>query len=145
MDTRNVWRIMLVVVVAFSFTLGEANAQGRRGQGKGMPQYDKSTEVNLRGTVEKVESQTGKWGWTGTHLVVRFEAETLTVHVGPSRYLVQEEFDFAVGDEIELTGSRVRVEEREILIAREIRKGDKVLRLRNEQGIPVWSRSRWRY
>lgn len=136
---------MLGVVVAFSFSIGETDAQKRRGQGKGMPLYDASTEVTLRGTVERVESQIGKMGWNGTHLVVRFDAETLTVHVGPSPYLVQQGFIFAEGDFIEVTGSKVEFEGRDVLVGREIRKGDRVLTLRNRQGIPAWSRSRWRY
>lgn len=134
-----------MVVFAFSFSIGEAEAQKRRGQGKGMPLYDTSTEVTLRGTVEKVESQIGKMGWNGTHLVVRFEAGALTVHVGPSPYLVQQGFTFAQGDLIEVTGSRVKFEGLDVLVGREIRQGDRRLTLRNRQGIPAWSRSRWRY
>jgi hypothetical protein len=145
MKSQNVWRIILVLSVALSFFIGDAVAQKRRGQGKGMPMYDTSTEVTLRGTVEKVESKVGRMGWDGTHLVVRFEAETLTVHVGPSHYLVQQQFTFAEGDLIEVTGSRVKFEGSDILVGRQIRKGDRLLILRNDQGIPAWSRNRWRY
>jgi hypothetical protein len=136
---------MLVVVVAFFFTVGVGYTQRHGGQGMGMPRYDKSTEVNVSGTVEKVESHIGKMGWNGTHLVVRFEAETLTVHVGPTAYLAKKGFAFAEGDKIAVTGSRLPFEGHDILVAREIRKGDKLLTLRNGQGIPLWSRNRWRY
>ncbi|HKZ79081.1 MAG TPA: hypothetical protein VJ124_12325 [Pyrinomonadaceae bacterium] len=145
MKSLNVWRIMLAIVVLFSFTVGEAYAQRRRGQVKGTPRYDRTTEVTMRGTVEKVESQIGGMGWNGTHLVVRFEAETLKVLVGPSHYLAQKGFAFAVGDDVEVTGSKVKFEGHDILVTREIRKGDWWLTLRDKQGIPVWSRSRWRY
>lgn len=84
-------------------------------------------------------------GWNGTHLVVSFDTETLTVHVGPSNYLVQQGFSFAAGDQVEVTGARIKFEGSDVLIAREIRKGDKVLTLRNSQGIPAWSRNKWRY
>jgi hypothetical protein len=145
MKSQHVWRIILLVAVALTFTLVETSAQRRRGQGSGMPRYDTSTEVVVRGTVGKVESHTGRMGWAGTHLVVRFDAETLTVHVGPSSYLAQQGFSFAEGDQIEVTGSKVRFEGGDVLVAREIRVGDKSLTLRNRQGIPAWSRSRWRY
>ena len=136
---------MLVLVVVFTFTVGEAYAQRRQGQGKGMPRYDASTEVTVTGTVEKIESHIGRMGWNGTHVHVRFEAETLIVHVGPTPYLSQKGFTFAEGDQIEVIGSKVKFEGKDILVAREIKKGDKMLTLRNRRGVPVWSRSRWRY
>jgi hypothetical protein len=145
MKSMNVWRIILVVVVAFSFAVGQGYAQGRQGQRKGMPRYDASTEVTMKATVEKIESQIGKMGWNGTHLVVRFEGETLIVHVGPSHYLAQQGFAFAEGDQIEVTGSKVKFEGHDVLVAREIKKDGRLLTLRNRQGIPTWSRGRWRY
>lgn len=143
MNSHNVWR--LILLVALTFAVGLTYAQRRRGQGNEIPRYDTSTEVTMKGTVEKVESQIGKMGWNGTHLVVRFEAEALIVHVGPSSYLAQKRFSFAAGDQIEVTGSKIKFEGGDVLVAREIRKGDKLLTLRNQQGIPAWSKSRWRY
>ena len=145
MKSFNVWRIILLVVVAFTFTVGIGYTQWRAGQGMGMPRYDKSTEVTISGRVEKVESQIGKMGWNGTHLIVRFEAETLTVHVGPTVYVAKNGFAFAEGDKIDVTGSKVPFEGHDVLLAREIRKDDKLLTLRNRQGIPMWSKNRWRY
>jgi hypothetical protein len=55
--------------------------------------------------------------------------------------LSEEEFAFAEGDQIEVLGSKIKFEGRDILVAREMKKGD----LRNRQGSPVWSRSQWRY
>lgn len=84
-------------------------------------------------------------GWNGTHLVVKFDAETLPVHVGPSAYVEQKGFSFAQGDQIEVTGSKIKFEGNDVIVAREIKKGDMVLTLRNKQGIPAWSRGRWNY
>lgn len=134
------------MVVAMVALIGSTTySQRNRGQGPGMPNYDTAAEVTLSGTVTKVESHVGRMGWNGTHLVVSFDAETLSVHVGPSNYLVQQGFSFAVGDQVEVTGSRIKLEGTDVLIAREIKKGDKVLTLRNSQGVPAWSRNRWRY
>ena len=132
---------MLTVSMAVSI----GYAQRRKGQMHGMPRYDTATEVTLRGTITKVETQTGRMGWDGTHLVVSFDAETLTVHVGPSNYLEQQGFSFVTGDQIEVTGSRIKLEGTDVLIARAITKGEKVLTLRNSEGIPAWSRNRWRW
>jgi hypothetical protein len=145
MNTKKGWKIMLFAMAALAFIAGTTYTQKRRGQGQGMPKYDPATEVTLKGTVTKVESHVGRMGWNGTHLVVSFGAETLSVHVGPSNYVSQQGFSFVDGDQIEVTGSRIKFEDSDVLIAREIKKGDKVLTLRNAQGIPAWSRSKWRY
>jgi hypothetical protein len=81
---------------------------------------------------------------TGTHLVVQAEGETLEVHLGPSRFLAGQEFSFEAGDAIEVTGSKVKRGEGEALLAREVKKGDTVLTLRNAEGVPQWSRGRRR-
>ena len=126
-------KITLLLVAGLFVTLGVTYSQNRRRQGNGMPRYDAATE-----------GQTGKMGWNGTHLIVKFEAETLTVHLGPSNYLVQQRFSLAKGDWIKVTGSKIEFEGANVLVAREIRKAEKVLTLRNRHGIPVWSRNRWR-
>ena len=135
---------MLFGMLTLSLAVSIGNAQKRKGQMQGMPRYDTATEVTLRGTITKVESHMGRMGWNGTHLVVSFESETLTVHVGPSNYIDQQGFSFAAGQQIEVTGSRIKFEGTDVLIAREIKKGEKVLTLRNSQGIPAWSRNSWR-
>jgi len=137
-------KIMLLLVAGLFVTLGVTYSQNRRRQGNGMPRYDAATEVTMWGTVEGIESQIGKMGWNGTHLIVKFEADTLTVHLGPSNYLLQKRFSFAKGDWIKVTGSKIEFEGANVLVAREIRKAEKVLTLRNRHGIPVWSRNRWR-
>jgi hypothetical protein len=145
MKSKHILGILLFALVAVSLILGGTYAQRRRGQATGVPRYDKSTEVTLSGSVERVVSETGRMGWMGTHLVVRFDAETLTVHLGPSSYLTQMGFTFAEGDRVEVTGSKVTFDSSNILVARAIRRGDRVLNLRDQQGIPAWSRGRWRY
>lgn len=149
MRREKVGRDILFVIVMLSLAVIIAFAQRQQGQMQsqmhGRLRYDPATEVTLQGTLTKVETQQGLMGWNGTHLLVSFDAETLAVHVGPSNYLAQQEFSFAAGDQIEVTGSRVKFEGSDILIARQIKKGSQVLTLRNSKGIPVWSRNKWRY
>ena len=106
--------------------------------------YDPKTEVTVKGTIEDVQQQTGKRGWSGTHLVLKTDAATLDVHVGPSSYIAQQKFTFAKGDVIEVVGSKVTIADKEALLAREITKDGKTLVLRNAQGVPQWSRGQRR-
>lgn len=145
MKREKLWLDIFFGIVTLSLAVTIAYAQKRQGQMQGMPRYDTATEVTLQGTIIKVETHKGRMGWNGTHLVVSFDAQQLDVHVGPSNYLAQQAFSFAAGEQIQVTGSKVKFDGSDALIAREIRKGEQVLTLRNSQGIPVWSRKNWRY
>ena len=70
--------------------------------------------------------------------------ETLEVRLGPTTFLEKEKFTFAKGDQIEVTGSKVKIEGADALIAREVKKGGKTLTLRDAQGVPAWSGGRRR-
>jgi hypothetical protein len=101
--------------------------------------YDPDAEVTVAGTIEEVNERGGDMGMTGTHLVIKTDEETVDVHLGPSMYLADQGFVFNKGDHIELTGSKVEQENASFLIAREVRKGDQLLTLRDEQGRPAWA------
>jgi hypothetical protein len=134
----------VVLVVALGLVAPLAFAQQRPGGGKGMPKYNPSTEVTLKGTVEKVTQNASPRGWPGTHLTLKTGTETLDVHVGPSAFLTEKKFEIAAGDQLEVIGSKIKFEGADALLAREIKKGDKSLTLRNAQGIPQWSAGRRR-
>lgn len=53
-------------------------------------------------------------------------------------------FSFRPGDEVEVLGSKVKLGNSEAVIAREIKKEDKRLMLRDAQGIPQWAGGRRR-
>jgi DNA/RNA endonuclease YhcR with UshA esterase domain len=101
--------------------------------------YDPNTEITVKGTVEKV-TEIGEQGRTGTHLTLRTNEQTYDVHVGPSAYVAASGFTFLAGDQVEVTGSKIKVGGSDAIVAREIRKDGKVLTLRDRQGIPKWSR-----
>lgn len=82
MKRPGVWTVLLILVVVLIVWI--AYAQRNPGRHRMMPHYDTSTEVTAKGVIESVDSETGRIGWNGTHLVVKFDSETLPVHVGPS-------------------------------------------------------------
>jgi hypothetical protein len=127
---------------------GQGQMQGqmqRRGQmGMGPMTYDTTTEVTLKGSVEMVENVTqqqrmGSQNMGGTHLTLKTDKETVDVRVGPSSFLTEHKMSLAKGDKIEVTGSRVKFGDAEAVVAREIKKGDQTLTLRNAQGVPAWA------
>jgi hypothetical protein len=111
---------------------------------RGMRNYDPATETTVKGTIAEVKQVGGRRGWNGTHLVLKTQAGQMDVHVGPSAYIAAQGFSFAPGEQVEVLGSQVKMGDSDALIAREIRKQDKLLTLRDAQGMPRWSGGRRR-
>ena len=77
----------------------------------------------------------------GLHLMLNTSAGPVEVHVGPAWNVSSRNITFAKGDAVTLIGSKVTMSDREVLVAREITKGQQVLTLRAASGVPVWSGS----
>jgi hypothetical protein len=75
----------------------------------------------------------------GIQLQLRTEKETIAVHLGPAWYIDHLENGIRKRDVIEVKGSRVTVGGQQAIIAAEVKRGDSVLKLRDENGIPAWS------
>ena len=120
-----------------------AYAQRGPGPGQRARMYNPANETTVKGTVEEVKTVTGRRGWKGTHLTLKTADKTLDVHLGPGPFLKEKGFNVAKGDQIEVTGATAEFGGSEALIAREVRKGDETLVLRDARGVPKWSRG-WR-
>jgi hypothetical protein len=107
--------------------------------------YDAANEITIRGAIVSVnELECAVCGaGTGTHLTVRTEGEEMEVLLGPTTYLSKQELTLAAGDEIEVVGSKVKMGEKEQLVAREVKKGEATLTLRNKNGRPKWAGRGW--
>jgi hypothetical protein len=76
------------------------------------------------------------------HLTLEGEGQATDVHLGPTWFLDREGLKLAKGDALEVTGSIVELDQTTALIAREVKKGGRVLRLRDDQGVPAWAGGR---
>jgi hypothetical protein len=137
---RNFSKLILVLSIGILFAFWTALPSFAQRGGPRSPMYNPATEVTMKGSVEAVTQLTGPQGWAGTHLSLKTDKENIDVHVGPSWYLTQQKIDFAKGDKIEVAGSRIKWENKDALIAREVKKSGQTITLRNSQGIPAWSR-----
>lgn len=136
-----------VLVVTLPITSAAPALPQGPGSGGQTPRYDTSTEVTLRGTIEivkQVEDVMGKRSTKGTHIIVKTAQETVEVHLGPTTFINEQKLTLSAGDAVEIIGSRVKVSGADAVIAREIRKGTQTVTLRDDKGVPKWSRGRGR-
>jgi len=113
-------------------------------QNRASSRYDPATETNVTGTVSEVTEQTdGRMA--GVHLTLAVDSGMINVRLGPKQFLDSKQFTIEKGDRMEVTGSRIEVRGVSTIIAREIKKGDQTLTLRDKTGIPAWSQGRGRW
>ena len=111
---------------------GPNNAYGRL--------FDPKTVETVRGEIVVVERFVPMQGMSGgIHLRLKTATGVLDVHLGPAWFLDHQHIALTKGDRVEVRGSRVVIAGKPAIIAAQVVRGRDVLRLRDEQGIPVWS------
>ena len=75
----------------------------------------------------------------GIHLQLKTDKETISVHLGPAWYIERLDAQIEKGNKIEVKGSRVTAAGKPAIIAAEVKKGDALLKLRDDSGIPAWA------
>lgn len=130
--------LLLAGVALVAFSQG-----GGRREGRNVPRYDRMTEATFSGTIGEVrEVDHPGFRGKGLHATLKTEQGSFDVHLGPVWFIGKEKFSFAKGEEIEVVGSKVDDSGGPSVIARAVKKGDKTLTLRNQDGVPLWSRGR---
>ena len=120
--------------------IAQSGGASQRGSGAGTRMYDPKTVETVTGTVIKLEqlSSKGRGNATGVHLLLKTSDGDMDVHLGPKWFLDKQSVKIAPQDTVEVRGSRVTSAGKPAIIAAEVKKGDLVLNLRDENGIPLW-------
>ena len=102
--------------------------------------YNQASVETLTGEIVDIETTVPQTGMSsGIHLTVKTAKETIAVHLGPEWFIERLDTKLAKGDSVTVKGSRVTFDGKPVIIAAEVKKGDAVLLLRNEAGVPAWS------
>jgi glucose/arabinose dehydrogenase len=109
--------------------------------------YNPQAVETVTGTVVSVNRRTPrKLGRPErVSMVLKTDKGNLRVTLGPGDYIDQQALKLAAGDQVEVKGMRVERRGRTMLIAGEVKKGDQVLKLRDDaSGRPLWAKGRKR-
>ncbi len=126
----------LAIVLLVALLIWPALAQ--KSSASPAPKYDLSTETTVKGSIEEVR-ELDQAGQPAIHLMLKTGDQVLEVYLCPNAFLKEMEFGFKAGDEVQVLGSKVKVGEAEVMLAREIVKGNDTLTLRDKKGAPVWT------
>jgi len=137
---------MAMVILLFAAESLAQRGGGWRGSGgwgmggKYCRMYDPKTVETISGEVLSVTRVTPMKGMSkGVHLLVKTDKENISVHLGPTWFIDSQDVKIERKDRVEVKGSRITFEGKPAIIAAELTKGNQTLKLRDENGIPVWS------
>jgi hypothetical protein len=141
--------VVMVLGLALAFPALAQTGPGGGGRGMGMgggmgPRlYNPQTVTTVTGQVEKLADLPSMGGGGGMGMqyrgvTLKTDQGSLLVHLGPGWYLDEKKFSITAGDTVEVTGSKVTLNNQPALIAREVKVNGTTLKLRDDQGLPVW-------
>ncbi len=135
--------LSVLVAASLAFAGPWKGWRGSGGWGMGSQyqrMFDPATVETVSGTVESVDKVTPMKGMhSGIHLTLKTDKGTIDVHLGPEWYIERLDTKILKGDEVEVKGSRVTIGGKPAIIASEVKKGDSVLLLRDNNGVPAWA------
>jgi hypothetical protein len=107
------------------------------------PNYDSKTETKTKGVIEEIKTFTLGKRTDYTEAIVKSGDDKIEIYISPKPFQDEMGITFVKGDEISVTGSRVKQEgdkqeQTSVILAREIVKGTDTLMFRDDKGKPVW-------
>ncbi len=121
---------------------GRGFRQGFRA-GAAVRLYNPATVTTLKGTITAVTVKPARRGRAGgMHVTVNAGQKETEVHLGPAWFAQAEGLALTKGEALEVTGSLVTRGEKTFLIARDVKKTDKIFKLREDDGRPMWAGKR---
>jgi hypothetical protein len=127
------------VLPAFLTFLLVASLVGQKNSKPSPPKYDLHSEMKLKGSIEEVKLPPKGSEKEIVHLFVKNGPDTVDVYLCPKSFFDDMGMGFNKGDEIALTGSKIKQGEVDLVLARELVKGNDTFVLRDAKGDPVWN------
>ena len=103
-----------------------------------LPKYDMKTEAKFKGIVDEVNIVPLGTKKELRELIIKTGDDKIYIYVCPKTFEDEMGVSFSKGDEIAVTGSKVKQEETDVILARELTKGTDTLVFRDGKGNPVW-------
>ena len=100
--------------------------------------YDLHTELKTKGVVDEVNLLSFGTRKDFTELIIKSGDDKVHIYVCPKPFQEEMGITFTKGDEISVTGSKVKQETSDVILARELIRGTDTLMFRDGKGNPVW-------
>ena len=94
--------------------------------------------VTLKGEVLYVATHPAHHEFGGQFVIMKDGSNEIQVELAPPAFLSEQGIQIGLRDAITIVGTREIVNNSELIIAREVTKGGKTVKLRDANGAPLW-------
>ncbi|MGO9540937.1 MAG: hypothetical protein ACLPN2_10130 [Terriglobales bacterium] len=126
------------VALSLLLSLTPALSQKAQPEGPRLPNYDLQAEMKTKGEIDEVNLLSVGTRKDFTELIIKQGEEKIHIYVCPKPFEEEMGISFIKGDQIAVTGSKVKHEGADVILARELVKGEDTLMFRDAKGAPVW-------
>jgi hypothetical protein len=133
------------VKMIFHFTLAlllwvtPGLSQKTQPENNNLPKYDLQAEMKTKGVIDEVNLISVGIRTDFTELIIKNGDEKIHIYVCPKPFEDEMGLSFSKGDQVAVTGSKVNHDGAEVILARELVKGEDTLLFRDAKGTPVWN------
>jgi len=131
-------KLPLQIALCLVLCIAPGLSQKTPSEDKTPPKYDRQTEAKTKGIVEEINLIAVGNRKDFTELVLKSGDDKVHVYVCPKPFQEEMGISFSKGDEVAVTGSTVKLEASDVILAREVVKGTDTLMFRDNKGNPVW-------
>jgi hypothetical protein len=124
--------MLLTALAAEAATPAQSSSVDR---GSGLA-YDQTKEVTLVGTVERLVTHPDSGGPAGFHLFISSSGKTIDAHLGPF-FSRQNQEALEAGQSVQIVGISTSIGGKDVLLARQLIFGGRLVTVRNERGALV--------
>lgn len=125
--------LFLLVSLPFGFS------QKAHHEDTSLPKYDPQTETKANGVIDEINQLPVGAKKDFTELIIKSGDDKLHIYVCPKPFQEEIGVSFSKGDLVAVTGSKVKQDVSDVILARELVKGTDTLTFRDNKGNPVWN------
>ncbi|MGA7909243.1 MAG: hypothetical protein WCA16_17690 [Candidatus Sulfotelmatobacter sp.] len=131
-------KILFRVALSLLLWVTPGLSQKTQPEDSSLPKYDLHTEMKTKGVIDEVNLLSVGTRKDFTELIIKNGDDKVHIYVCPKPFEEEMGISFGKGDQIAVTGSKVKHDAVDVILARELVKGEDTLLFRDAKGTPVW-------
>ncbi len=131
-------KILFRVVLSLLLWVTPGLSQKTQPENSSLPKYDLQAEIKTKGVIDEVNLMSVGTRKDFMELIIKNGDERIHIYVCPKPFEEEMAISFSKGDQVAVTGSKVKHEGVDVILARELVKGEETLLFRDAKGTPVW-------
>ena len=131
-------KILFRVVLSLLLWVTPGLSQKTPPEDSSLPKYELDAEMKTKGAIDEVNLVTVGKRKDFTELIIKNGDDKIHIYVCPKPFEEEMGISFTKGDQIAVTGSKVKQDTADVILARELVKGSDTLLFRDDKGKPVW-------